>query len=117
MKTTARLFLLFLIACSPAAGDAFTTETMPPAEAVSSSPPATPKSLTPEALEATIFESASAPSFDYHDDGYIGTVFNSDEFSLEPQSSNLPSSTVPEPATLVLLGSGIALAALRRRRA
>ncbi len=59
---------------------------------------------------------AAAISSDFHVDGYIGTVREMEGFTLTSDTPS-PETSVPEPATLVLVGSGLAMAALRRRRA
>lgn len=69
--------------------------------------------LDPSRLPSFASAAASA-SFDYQKDGYIGTVRLPDSFTVE-FSTPVPETAVPEPATLLLFGSGLAAAALRRR--
>jgi hypothetical protein len=58
--------------------------------------------------------SAAAPYrlVDQFGDGYIGTVREFDPVTLDEPTET----AVPEPATLILVGSGLALSGIRRRR-
>lgn len=58
---------------------------------------------------------ARAYDYDYDKDGYIGTVRDIGTFSLD-QSTPAPESAVPEPATFILVGSGLLAAARRLRK-
>lgn len=111
MERIARLALLIAATSVAASANSITFDTASSDPLIAQKLTLTPKStFTPSEFEPA----AMAHAFDYEKDGYIGTVHDGDVVSLE---SRPPTETaVPEPATVVLVGSGLLLARLKRRR-
>ena len=116
MKNAVRIALLIVAACSFASADSFTLATLPPAALPQASEPPAGKSY----LKSSYLKCADLHSFaaaaSLSKDGYIGTVHLDDSVSFDVTHGPTTQIPVPEPTSLVLLGSGLALAALRRRR-
>lgn len=105
MKNVVKLVLLIIAAGGSAYADSITWTTVAPTPS-----PVTSKSYLKSAELAITAAAASLEK-----DGYIGTVYLSDSVTFTP--TNGPTQVaVPEPASLALFGSGLALAAFRRRR-
>ncbi len=110
MNSAIKAALLIFAAIGTAAAGSFEFHTLPPAalEHAASSP------ANNFHLQVTNLPiSAAAHSFE--SDGYIGTM-HVDDTTVLNLSTGLTEVAVPEPATMILFGSGLALAALRKRR-
>jgi hypothetical protein len=106
MKSALKTALLIFAISTIAAADSFTFESIP------TSTLQTPS--TKYLKSSGVGTVSSAASFTR--EGYIGTVYLQDSFTFSVENNGPTQVAVPEPASLVLLSSGLALAALRRRR-
>ena len=116
MNKALTIALIVVGTCTVAAAGSFTVSTAP-APLPSTAPPASVLGrsyLKGETLPT--FSSAAARSFDFEKEGYIGTVYVKDPISFDFGPSSPGEIATPEPATLVLFASGLALARLRRKR-
>jgi hypothetical protein len=108
MNRIVRIALLFLSATGTAAAGTFTVDTLPPA---------TSESLSALPAKPAYFKLNDPPSFaaahTFDKEGYIGTMHLPDVSTVSIPTSQI---VAPEPASMVLLGSGLAIAAWRRRR-
>jgi hypothetical protein len=110
MNTVIKIALLIFFAAGTAAAGSFEFHSVPPAaldQAI-----ALPVS-NPYLKVSDIHTFAAAHRFDI--EGYIGTIHLQDTSILN--LSTTPSEVVaPEPATIILLTSGLAIATFRKRR-
>jgi hypothetical protein len=110
MNNAVKLALVILSSVGTAAAGSFEFHTLPPAALEHASAlPAANRHL--QVTNIPVF--AAAHSFE--SEGYIGTM-HLDDTTFVNLSTGPPTAAVPEPASLVLLGSGLAMAAIRRRR-
>jgi hypothetical protein len=107
MKSVLKTALLLMAISTIAAADSFTFDSIP-ASALQT--PST-KYLKSSSGLGTFSSAAS-----FSREGYIGTVYLQDSFTFSLDNNGPTQVAVPEPASLVLLSSGLALAGLRRRR-
>jgi hypothetical protein len=106
MKNILRIMCVTLAICGVAAADAFTPATLPTAN----QPQNSSQKLSVKVADVNSFSAAAKTS-----DGYIGTVRLEDGYDFTITNSGPSAAPVPEPGSLVLLASGMALAALRRK--
>ncbi len=110
MKNVVKIVFLIFTVVETAGAGSFTLETLPPAASGQASAAPGGNSYLHGAGVHTF---AAARSFDNY--GYIGTMHLNDTttFNLSTGPTEV---AVPEPATLVLFGSGLAVAVFRKRR-
>jgi hypothetical protein len=106
MKNILRIMCVTLATCGLAAADAFSPATLP----IADQPQTRVSKLSIKVADVNSFSAASKTS-----DGYIGTVRLEDGYDFTITNSGPSAAPVPEPGSLILLASGMALAALRRR--
>ena len=115
MKNIVRSAILVLALTSAASADSFSSGTFTPSTSDQGQNNSLKGKSYLDPSRLPSFSAATSRDSDFGKDGYIGTVRLPDNFSLE-HSPSTSETAVPEPATFLLFGSGLAAAALRRRR-